>query len=95
MPEPLLTTMQLGQLLQSARKARKLTQAEVGARLGLSQKRISAIELDPGRLTAEQLLRLCAVVGLELGIDVRRKPQPAPVKGAMGAKGAKAAKAEW
>ena len=92
MPAPLLTTMQLGQLLQSARKARKLTQAEVGARLGLSQKRISAIELDPGRLTADQLLRLCAVVGLEVVVEAKRKPQPAATKGA---KGAKAAKAEW
>jgi DNA-binding XRE family transcriptional regulator len=46
-PDPLLTTMQLGRLLQSARKARNLTQAALGERIGLSQKRISALERDP------------------------------------------------
>ena len=84
MPQPLLTTLQLGHLLQSARKARKLTQAEVGARLGLSQKRISAIELDPASLRADQLLKLCAVLGLELAVAEK-----------AAAKGSKAAKAEW
>lgn len=84
MPQPLLTTTQLGHLLQSARKARKLTQADVGARLGLSQKRISAIELDPASLRADQLLKLCAVLGLELAVAEK-----------SAAKGAKAAKAEW
>jgi HTH-type transcriptional regulator/antitoxin HipB len=68
MPDPLLTTMQLGHVLQSARKARKLSQAAVGARLDLSQKRISAMELDPSGISVEQLLKLCAVLGLELSI---------------------------
>lgn len=93
MPEPLLTITQLRHLLQSARKARKLTQADVGARLGLSQKRISAVELDPASLRADQLLRLCAVLGLELTIAEKRAPQPAAAKGAS--RGAGADKAEW
>jgi HTH-type transcriptional regulator/antitoxin HipB len=80
MAAPLLTTPQLGRVLQSARKARRLTQAEVGARVGLSQKRISAIELDPGRLTADQLLKLCSVLGLELTIVAKAAPgQPPPL----------------
>lgn len=65
---PLLTSTQLGRMLQSARKARKLSQAQVGARLGLSQKRISALELDPGSISVDQLLRWCAAVGLALEI---------------------------
>ncbi|MBI5279825.1 MAG: helix-turn-helix domain-containing protein [Burkholderiales bacterium] len=77
MADPLLTTTQLGRLLQSARRAQGLTQAAVGARLGLSQKRISAIELDPGTLTAAQLLKLCAVLGLELTLGWRQAPSPA------------------
>jgi len=81
MADPLLTTIQLGRVLQSARKARSLTQAAVGARVGLSQKRISAIELDPGSLTAEQLLKLCSVLGLELTIGAKaaRGLPPPPV----------------
>lgn len=71
MTDPLLTPMQLGRLLQSARKARKLSQASVGARMGLSQKRISALELDPGSITVEQLLKLCSVLGLELGVGLK------------------------
>lgn len=69
----LLTTMQLGRVLTSARKAAGLTQATVGARIGLSQKRISDMEADPGSITADQLLRLCAVLGLALSIG----PKPA------------------
>jgi HTH-type transcriptional regulator / antitoxin HipB len=84
MADPLLTTMQLGRLLQSARKASKLTQALVGARMGLSQKRISALELDPGSLTVEQLLKLCAVLGLEITIGSKHAqglpPSPRPAR---------------
>jgi HTH-type transcriptional regulator/antitoxin HipB len=71
MADPLLTPMQLGRVLQSARKAGGLTQAAVGARIGLSQKRISAIEREPGSITAAQLLKLCAALGLELTIGTR------------------------
>lgn len=65
---PLLTATQLGRMLQSARKSRRLSQAAVGARLGLSQKRISALELDPGSISVDQLLRWCAAVGLAVEI---------------------------
>ena len=68
MPHPLLTPMQLGRLLQTARKARKLSQADVGARLDLSQKRVSAMELAPATITVDQLLKMCAVLGLELAV---------------------------
>lgn len=71
MADPLLTTAQLGQLLQTARKARRMTQAELGARMGLSQKRISAIELNPASMTADQLLRQCSILGLELRLGAR------------------------
>lgn len=74
MQRPLLTPMQLGRMVQTARKARKLSQADVGARLDLSQKRISALELDPASMTVEQMLKLCAVVGLELAIGPKGDP---------------------
>ncbi|MBC5785073.1 helix-turn-helix domain-containing protein [Ramlibacter sp. USB13] len=90
MDYPLLTTMQLGHVLQSARKLRGLTQAEMGERLALSQKRISALERNPGSITVEQLLGLCSALGLELTIAPRTTPP-------MAAKGARAprSKVEW
>jgi HTH-type transcriptional regulator/antitoxin HipB len=68
--------MQLGRMLQTARKARKMSQADVGARLDLSQKRISALELDPSAITVDQLLKMCAVLGLELAIGAKGATRP-------------------
>lgn len=73
MADPLLTTTQLGRMLHSARKAKGMTQSAVAARMGLSQKRISALELAPGTITAEQLIKLCAVLGLELTIGLAQQ----------------------
>jgi len=70
--QPLLTATQLGQLLRAARKQRGLTQAEVGARLGLSQNRVSHLEGHADELSAKQLLTWCAVVGLELSLGERQ-----------------------
>lgn len=77
-PQALVTALQLGQLLRSARKQRKLTQAEVAGRLGLSQNRVSHLELHAGELSFKQLLAWCAVVGLELQLAERNAPAPAP-----------------
>jgi len=76
MPAPsptqtLLTALQLGQLLKAARKRRKLTQSAVAARLGLSQNRVSHLELHPEELSFKQLLGWCAAVGLELQLGER------------------------
>lgn len=69
--QPLVTALQLGQLLRAARKQRKLTQAEVAGRLGLSQNRVSHLELHPDELSFKQLLGWCAAVGLELHLAER------------------------
>jgi HTH-type transcriptional regulator/antitoxin HipB len=66
-----VTALQLGQLLKVARKHRKLTQAEVAGRLGLSQNRISYLEQHPDELSFKQLLGWCAAVGLELHVGER------------------------
>lgn len=80
-PQPLLTAAQLGQLLRAARKRRGLTQAEVGARLGLSQNRVSHLEGHADELSAKQLLTWCAVVGLELQLGERPTAgQPTPAR---------------
>jgi HTH-type transcriptional regulator/antitoxin HipB len=69
--QPLLTAFQLGQLLKSARKHRKLTQANVAGRLGLSQNRVSYLELHPDEMSVKQLLGWCAAIGLELRLGER------------------------
>lgn len=69
MTQVLSTTPQLGQILRSARRARKLTQGQAATRLGLSQSRLSALELVPKAISAEQLLALVNLYGLELIIQ--------------------------
>ena len=76
--QPLLTATQLGQLLRAARKQRGLTQVEVGARLGLSQNRVSHLEGHADELSVKQLLTWCAVVGLELSLAQRLVMGPEP-----------------
>jgi HTH-type transcriptional regulator/antitoxin HipB len=51
-----------------------LSQTTLARRLGISQSRMSAMELDPGSISLEQLLALCGALDLELVIQ--RKPGP-------------------
>lgn len=70
--QPLYAADQLGQLLRAARKTKGLSQTELGQMLGLSQGRVSALELNPKALSLEQLMTWASVVGLEL--LVQEKP---------------------
>ena len=69
--QTLVTGDQLGQALRSTRKRLKMNQATIGARLNLSQNRISYLELHPEELSLKQLLTWCAVLGLELKLGSR------------------------
>jgi HTH-type transcriptional regulator/antitoxin HipB len=62
----LLTAPQLGQLLVSTRKRKKLTQAAVASRVGLSQNRISHLEKYPDEISLRQLLSWCSALELQL-----------------------------
>ncbi|QRR34698.1 helix-turn-helix domain-containing protein [Hydrogenophaga sp. YM1] len=75
--QPIVTSAQLGALLVNVRKSRKLTQAQLGARLGLSQKRVSELELASGTLSVDQLLAICAQLGLQLNLQLRDDTPPA------------------
>ncbi len=70
--QSLRTSSQLGQLLRSARKAGKVTQGQLALRMGVSQSRVSQLELQPGDMTVEQLLCACAALGLELQLGLRQ-----------------------
>jgi len=67
----LVTTGQLGSMLQAARKAQGLTQSALASRIGLSQSRVSHLELNAHELSVEQLLAWCAALGLELAVGTR------------------------
>lgn len=90
-PFPLVTPVQLGAELRAARKAGGITQAALARHLGLSQSRVSFLELNPQHLSVEQLFVWCAVVGLELHIGLRT---PAASLSGSSAAGL-AAEVEW
>ncbi|WP_020202542.1 MULTISPECIES: helix-turn-helix domain-containing protein [Cupriavidus] len=71
MKQQLSTATQLGQVLLSARRAAGLSQSDLAARLAVSQSRISHMELNPGTISAGQLLALVSVLGLELVVQDR------------------------
>lgn len=75
--QALVTSSQLGAVLQGARKSLKITQAQLGERLGLSQRRISELERAPGTLSVDQLMALCTQLGLQLTVQPREKTSPA------------------
>ena len=67
----LLSALQLGQLLKSARQRMNLNQRELGARVGLSQARISQMEREPHTIAVDQLLTLMSVLKLEWVVQDR------------------------
>lgn len=67
----LKTGPQLGQILQASRKAKKWSQAVLAGKLGLSQSRVSHLELHPEELSFTQLMNWCAALGLELSVGSR------------------------
>lgn len=74
--QPLVTGTQLGPLLRGARKSLRLTQAQLAKRVGLSQRRISELELDPNSLSVAQLLTLCNQLGLQVVIQQKETHLP-------------------
>jgi len=54
----LQTSAQLSVHLKSLRKARGLTQVELGLRIGVKQTRIADIEKNPGAISLDQLLQI-------------------------------------
>ena len=60
---------QLGLILSSRRRACKLSQRAVAAKLAISQNRLSEIEANPDALTVERLLGIANLLGLELVIQ--------------------------
>ena len=66
-----MTAPQLGQLLLSARTARKMSQAVLASSVGLSQSRVSHLEQHANEISVEQLMAWCAALELEISIGPR------------------------
>lgn len=74
MHQVLSLSSQLGAWIKAARRDAGLSQQALAERLGISQSRVSHMELHPGSLSVEQLLAICAVLGLEIMVGARRVP---------------------
>lgn len=72
MPEfPVRSPDQLPALLQSFRKAAGLTQAETALRLGVTQQTYSALERNASKISAERLLQLLNLLGVEMVLQAK------------------------
>ncbi len=73
-----LTPAQLALHLRSIRKARKLTQAELGVKLGVNQARVGKIERDPSNVSVGQLMQLLGLLGVRVVLkDAAAPPETA------------------
>jgi HTH-type transcriptional regulator/antitoxin HipB len=71
---PIKTRPQLGAFLQGYRRKRGLTQKDVGAKVGMTQKAVSKIELAPGRTRLSLIFKVLAALDLELVVRPRGTP---------------------
>jgi HTH-type transcriptional regulator / antitoxin HipB len=74
---PIKDIDQLGLYLASYRRARGLTLAELGARLGVTGARISQIEQRPGVVKFAQVLAILSALGVSLSLDAHDGMTPA------------------
>jgi HTH-type transcriptional regulator / antitoxin HipB len=67
----------LAEILQSARKASGMSQAQVAARIGIGQPRLSALEtIGTASISLDRMLALLALYGLELCVQSRGTAAP-------------------
>lgn len=72
MQQTLSIADQFTPILQAARKSAGLNQVELAQRLGLSQSRMSAMELNPSSIGLDQLLMICSALQLELVVQTKQ-----------------------
>ena len=74
----LQTPAQLSGHLRSLRKAKGLTQAELGALVGLDQTRIAKIEHDPSVVSVGQLMKLFAALQVRVLLQPQQSGEHQP-----------------
>ena len=77
-PIPLQTSAQLAAHLRAFRKARHLTQAQLGELVGLDQTRIARIERDPRRVSMGQLMKILAALRIRVSLQLLSEPADSP-----------------
>ena len=85
---PVSTGIQLRAVLRALRQSRALTQEQAGRLLGVTQKRIAAIEKSPDVTGFGQISRLINALGGRLVVEAGDQATPAPKKTAK-------SKANW
>lgn len=66
MDYPIQSPGQLSSHLRALRKARGLSQAQLGAVLGVGQTRVTRIEHDPTAISVEQFLGILNALGVQM-----------------------------
>ncbi len=74
---PIRTAQQLGPILKSYRLQHGLTQAELGRKLGMPQQQVARIEATPYRVTVDTLMKVLAVLEVDLVLRSRTNTPPA------------------
>lgn len=77
MNQSVATPSQLRAVLPALRRHRGLTQSQLGALMGLSQKRIARIEGAPAKASFDQVARLLGLLGADLVVVDKTAPVPA------------------
>ena len=79
---PVTTPTQLKAVLRALRQSRHLSQAAVGTKLGVNQKRVARIESTPAVTSFAQIARLVSALGGRLVIEDLggSAAQPAPTQ---------------
>ncbi|MDM7933000.1 helix-turn-helix domain-containing protein [Tabrizicola sp.] len=70
------TPKDIGHALRAARKAKKLTQAELASRSGIWQRTVSTIETNASGAKLDTVFDLLAALDLEIQIVPRSKMKP-------------------
>lgn len=80
------TPEQLPALLKAFRKQAGLTQGQLATRLGITQQTLSALERNANKVSADRLLQLLGILGVDLVLQPRcHETDPkTPVSGGAG-----------
>ena len=79
------TPEQLPGLLKAFRKQVGLTQGQLATRLGITQQTLSALERNANKVSADRLLQLLAILGVEMVLQSRNQDVDAKAPAAGGA----------
>ncbi len=79
------TPEQLPTLLKAFRKQAGLTQGQLAMRLGITQQTVSALERNADKVSADRLLQLLGILGVDLLLQSRGREPEAKTPAAGGA----------